>query len=110
MVIYGSHSHQKRRRSCLIKLTARQKLKRLDQLNPKIQLKEMHYEVTIGIPSGLIPPLSLGIFCSLIAAGWYVPSNSFEQIVSLYFWKCAFKSTVLIPSTPGFPPLRFTLR
>ena len=65
---------------------------------------------TVGIPSCRIPPPGLGISTRLTASGTYVPLNNCLRIFGHFLFRHSGNSCTVIPSIPGEPPFRFTLR
>src|SRR5438876_694894 len=70
------------------------------------QLEEVHYEITVGMPSGLSPPPGLGIFTRRTGCGLYVLLRNSSPI-SVNHSCSPFDSipSKLCPSTPGAPLL-----
>src|SRR5215510_11265068 len=70
------------------------------------QLEEVHYEITVGMPSGLSPPPGLGIITRRTGCGRYVLLRNSSRIpVNHVSNPVNSISSKLCPSTPGAPLL-----
>src|SRR3954447_19270577 len=98
----GLHSTKQTNRSCETGCATHEGFNRHHQRHER----KVHYEIIVGMPSGLSPPPGLGIFPRRTGCGRYVlwrnssriPVNHLSNPVDSI-------SSKLCPSTPGAPLL-----
>src|SRR5262252_1858119 len=72
------------------------------------QLEEVHYEITVGIPSFLVPPFAFGISTCFTGGGKYEPDDIRFHSLYKFFDRFCSKIAIVSSSIPAAPRLAFT--